>query len=110
MNELDFKETVVNDCKQYLSENLTDNEIYRNVLTYSFDALDGILGLGFDFTAMQEVLAFYLLNSDECNDAKRSNVSCVGNFIEAAQIILRNNVQLGILNKAIFEITENKPV
>lgn len=90
MKELDFKEAVVNDCKNYLREHLVDDEIYRNILTYSTDALDGILGLGFDFTAMQDVFAFYLLNSKECEEIKRISASHVSRFTDAAQIIVRS--------------------
>ena len=111
MKELDFKEAVVNDCKNYLSEHLTNDEIYRNIVTYSADALDSILGLGFDFAIMQNVLVFYLLNSKDSEDIKRENASRISNFTDAAQIIVRGNIQLGILNKALFDMTEkNKPV
>lgn len=106
MKELDFKEVVVNDCKNYLSENLNDDEIYRNILTYSADALDGLLGLGFDFAAIQDVLAFYLLNSKECYEIKRENAAHVSRFVDAAQIIVRQNIQLGVLNKALFEMAK----
>ena len=70
VKEINFKEMVINDCKQYLSENLTDNEIFDSVVLYSIDALDGVLGLGFDFSVMQDILAFYLLNSKECDAIK----------------------------------------
>lgn len=111
MKELDFKEMVVDNCKNYLSENISDNESYKNVLDYSTDALDGLLGLGFDFAAMQDVLTFYLLNSKECNEIKRENAAHVSKFVDAAQIIVRGNVYLGVLNKALFEMSEKfRPV
>lgn len=106
MKELDFKEVIVSDCKNYLSEHSSDDEIYRNILTYSADALDSILGLGFDFAAMQDVLTFYLLNSKDCNDIKQENAACFSKFVDAAQTILRSSVYLGVLNKSLFDMTE----
>lgn len=106
MKELDFKEVIVSDCKNYLSEHSSDDEIYRNILTYSADALDGILGLGFNFAAIQDVLVFYLLNSKDCNDIKQENAACFSKFVDAAQIIQRSSVYLGILNKSLFDMTD----
>ena len=106
MKELDFKEVVINDCKQYLSENLTDDEIFDSVILYSINALDGVLGLCFDFSAMQDILAFYLLNSKECDAIKKRYADSANKFVDAAQIILRHEIQLGVLSKALFEMTE----
>ncbi len=108
MKELDFKEMVVDSCKNYLSEHLDDEEIYRKILTCSSDALDSILGLNFDFFAIQKVLTFYLLNSKDCEEIKQRNAYCIGLFVDAAQIILKYNIELGVLNKVLFEITNKQ--
>lgn len=110
MKELDFKEEVVKCCKNLLSEHLDDDEMFKDVLSYSADALDGILLLDFNFSAVHEVLTFYLLNSIQPKEIKEEMAERVNSFVYVAQNISRSYTYLSILNKALFEMTENKTV
>ena len=40
---------------------------------------------------------------------KKRHADSVSKFVDAAQIILSNSTQLGILSKTLFEMTEQRP-
>lgn len=113
MESVDFKASVVDNCKTYLSENLDNSEIFENVIDCSCLALDGILTPCFNFAAIQRVLTYYLINAKECNEAKNLNAESINAFITVAQAIENDRIQLSILYKALFNMQKcnamNKP-
>lgn len=104
MKEPDFKEVLIRDYKNLMTERLTDSDIYDQTTDRIIDVLDTILGAGLDITALQEITTFYLLHSTDSKEIKERNADKVVTFTKVAQALSLYNIELGVLNNTVYDM------
>lgn len=70
MKEPNFRELIVNHFRNYLSEHLTDEDIYETMIDRAEEVLNIIYGVDIDVESLQKLINFYLINSNDCKEMK----------------------------------------
>lgn len=99
--ETSFKDELARVQREYLSENITDDEIFAlssNVLCVVTNAM---LAATYDNKALMRLLSFYLINSDEGVEVKKSVSDEVAHFVQLADCIANHSTEIRIINAAL---------
>lgn len=99
--ETSFKDELARVQREYFTKNITDDEIFilnSDVLCVVTNAM---LAATYDNKALTRLLSFYLMNSDDGVEVKKSVSDEVAHFVQLADCIANHSTELRIINAAL---------
>lgn len=104
--ETSFKNALVECQKGFLTESLTDNEIFPLDGQTLCTVMEQLTSAPLESDVLVKLLAFYLMNSDDDKEKKKMISEDVAAFVRLADCVANRQTELRVINAAFVSFED----